>query len=184
MLVMQDQNALNRKDRTMSQIETSAPIRTVTARPLTAEAFAPWGQVIDAAGTPDRLINEGRCGRFHDRARIDTAGKTGISVFSSEPVSLPLRLTLVERHPLGSQAFLPMTEHPFLVIVAPDEDGTPGTPQAFITAPGQGINIDRNVWHGTLTPLARPGLFAVVDHCDTGANLEEFTFDEPWTVQG
>lgn len=156
--------------------------RTLTARPLTAEAFAPFGEVIDASGVPDRLINEGRCERFHDRARLDIADRAGISVFRSASVRLPHEFRLVERHPLGSQAFLPMTPHPFLVIVAPDEDGRPGTPLAFVTAPGQAVNIGRNVWHGVLTPLADPGLFAVVDRCGEGPNLEEYTWDEPWTV--
>ncbi|MDO5705706.1 MAG: ureidoglycolate lyase, partial [Paracoccus sp. (in: a-proteobacteria)] len=95
--------------------------RTLTARPLSVSDFAPFGDVIEARGTPDRLINEGRCGRFHDRARLDMAGRAGISLFHSDTISLPYSFSLVERHPLGSQAFLPMTENPFLVIVAPDD---------------------------------------------------------------
>ena len=73
------------------------------------------------------------------------------------------RLELVERHPEGSQAFLCMSADPFLVVVAEDHDGTPGEPVAFVTSGAQGVNIRRNVWHGVLTPLAGPGLFAVVD---------------------
>ena len=154
----------------------------IRAEPLTADAFAPWGEVLDSTGAPDRLINEGRCGRFHDRARLDIADRAGISVFSSESVSLPHAFSLVERHPLGSQAFLPMTEHPFLVIVAPDEGGHPGRPRAFLTAPGQGINLLRGTWHGVLTPLHAPGLFVVVDRCAEGPNLEEYRWDQDWTV--
>jgi ureidoglycolate lyase len=93
-------------------------------------------------------------------------------------------LELVERHPEGSQAFLPMNQNPFLVIVAPDEEGTPGRPLAFHTAPGQGINFNRNVWHGVLTPLFAPGLFAVVDRIGTSKNLEEYWFETPFTVAG
>ena len=156
--------------------------RTLPARLLNADAFAPFGDVIEASGTPSRMINAGRCGRFHDLAKLDIEGRTGISVFQSQSVRLPYDFSLVERHPLGSQAFLPMTEHPFLLIVAPDEGGLPGVPQAFVTAPGQGVNIGRNVWHGVLTPLADPGLFAVVDRCADGQNLEEYTYDTPWTV--
>ncbi|MEM8754794.1 MAG: ureidoglycolate lyase, partial [Pseudomonadota bacterium] len=88
----------------------------------------------------------------------------------------------MERHPAGSQAFLPMTENPFLVVVARDEDGRPGAPLAFLTAPGQGVNYARGAWHGVLTPLAAPGLFAVIDRVGPGENLEECWFEEPWII--
>ena len=130
----------------------------------------------------DRIINEGRCGRWHEQGRLDVEGRAGISIFRSQSVRLPYAFRLVERHPLGSQAFLPMTEHPFLVIVAPDEGGAPGRPRAFVTAPGQAVNLARGAWHGVLTPLADPGLFAVVDRCAEGPNLQEYRWDQDWTV--
>lgn len=157
--------------------------RTIRPEPLTAAAFAPWGEVLDTQGEPDRIINEGRCGRWHDRARLD-ADRLGLSLFRSRSVALPYAFSLVERHPRGSQAFLPMSEHPFLVIVAPDQGGVPGRPRAFLTTPGQGINLARNAWHGVLTPLADPGLFAVVDRCGEGPNLEEYRYDADWIVAG
>ena len=158
--------------------------RDVPIRPLTDAAFAPFGEVLEAAGAPDRIINQGLCGRYHDRATLDVVdGRAGISLFRSETRTLPYRLEMVERHPLGSQAFLPMSLDPFLVIVAPDEAGVPGVPLAFRTAPGQGINIARNTWHGVLTPLAAPGLFAVIDRIGAGANLEEHWFAEAYTVR-
>jgi ureidoglycolate lyase len=157
--------------------------REIATEPLTAPAFAPFGEVLDTAGDPDRIINQGLCGRYHDRARLDFAdGRAGISLFDAEPRSLPYSLAMVERHPEGSQAFLPMTLAPFLVIVAPDESGSPGRPRAFLTAPGQGINLARGTWHGVLTPLSAPGLFAVVDRIGPGANLQEHWFDTTWTV--
>jgi ureidoglycolate lyase len=160
--------------------------RTIRPLPLTPGAFAPFGEVLAAEGAPDRIINAGLCGRWHDRARIsfDDAGRAGISVFDAVPRALPYAFRLVERHPLGSQAFVPMTLNPFLVIVAPDVGGTPGTPVAFLTTPGQGINILRNTWHGVLTPLHSPGLFAVIDRIGEGNNLEEFTYSEDWVVLG
>ena len=91
---------------------------------------------------------------------------------------------LVERHPEGSQAFIPMTQNPFLVIVAPDENGIPGRPLAFRTEAGQGINFHRNIWHGVLTPLFAPGLFAVVDRIGNSANLQEYWYETPFTVSG
>jgi len=88
----------------------------------------------------------------------------------------------VERHPEGSQAFLPLSEMPFVVVVASDENGKPGHPIAFITAPGQGVNYHRNTWHGVLTPLHDPGLFAVVDRIGTGPNLQEHWFEVPFVI--
>jgi ureidoglycolate lyase len=156
----------------------------IVIRPLTAEAFAPFGEVLDTTGEPDRLINQGLCGRWHDRARLDFGdGQAGISLFRSETRALPYALEMVERHPLGSQAFLPMSHDPFLVVVAPDAGGHPGHPLAFRTAPGQGINIARNTWHGVLTPLHAPGLFAVIDRIGEGANLVEHWFTIPYTVR-
>jgi ureidoglycolate lyase len=156
---------------------------SIFPEPLTVAAFAPYGDVLDATGTPDRMINAGLCARFHDRARIDIAdGRTGLSVFDAVARSLPYAFDLVERHPLGSQAFVPMTEAPFLVIVAPDEHGTPGTPRAFLTNGAQGINLHRGTWHGVLTPLQSPGLFAVLDRIGEGPNLEEYRYPQPWTV--
>jgi ureidoglycolate lyase len=156
---------------------------TIRIEPLTGVAFAPFGDVLDASGTPDKMINQGLCGRHHDRARLDFGdGRAGISVFDAVPRSLPYTLDMVERHPDGSQAFLPMTAAPFLVIVAPDEGGTPGTPRAFRTSPGQGFNLHRGVWHGVLTPLGAPGICAVVDRIGPGANLEEHWFDTSWTI--
>ena len=155
----------------------------IRIRPLDAAAFAPFGDVLDCAGQPDRIINQGLCGRYHDRARLDFGdGRAGISLFRAEPRTLPLRLDMVERHPDGSQAFVPMSMDPFLVVVARDENGRPGTPLAFETIPGQAINLHRGTWHGVLTPLHAPGLFAVVDRIGQGANLQEHWFDAPYVI--
>ncbi|MCE5974852.1 ureidoglycolate lyase [Sinirhodobacter sp. WL0062] len=158
----------------------------IHAEPLTPEAFARFGDVLEATGEPDKLINAGLCGRFHDRARLDfgadSGGRPGISVFKAVPRALPYRCDLLERHPEGSQAFIPMTADPFLVIVAPDAGGQPGTPRAFLTNGAQGINLHRGTWHGVLTPLAEPGLFAVIDRIGTTPNLEEVHLPTPFTV--
>ena len=155
----------------------------ITAQPLTAAAFAAFGDVLEATGD-FRLINEGLCKRHHDRARLDfgAQGRAGISVFNAKPRALPYDFSLVERHPEGSQAFLPLSQHPFLVIVAPDVGGTPGTPQAFLTNGTQGINLHRGTWHGVLTPLHAPGLFAVVDRIGATPNLEEYRYADSWRV--
>ena len=156
----------------------------ITAQPLTAAVFAPFGDVLDCAGVPDRIINQGLCGRYHDRASMDhdPQGRLGVSLFNARPRSLPYRLDMVERHPLGAQCFVPMTQNPFLIIVAPDSEGVPGTPLAFLTESGQAVNFHRGTWHGVLTPLHAPGLFAVIDYIGPGENLQEHWFTEPYTV--
>jgi ureidoglycolate lyase len=153
-------------------------VRKITAQPLTAAAFAPFGDVLEVGGD-FRLINAGLCQRFHDRARVDVEGRVGISMFNAEARCLPYEFDLIERHPLGSQAFIPMTLQPFLVIVSA---GPEAEPLAFLTNGAQGINLHRGTWHGVLTPLHAPGLFAVVDRVSEGANLEEFRYGHSWTV--
>ncbi|MFA3916587.1 ureidoglycolate lyase [Ruegeria hyattellae] len=158
--------------------------RHLKAQPLTAAAFAPYGDVMEASGDPDKLINQGKCGRFHDRARLDFSdGVAGISIFKGEKESLPLTLKMVERHPAGSQAFVPMSADPFLVVVASDDNGVPKDPVAFLTQPGQAINFLSGTWHGVLTPLSEPGLFAVIDRIGDGANLEEHWFDTDYVIE-
>ena len=158
----------------------------IKAEPLSAAAFAPFGDVLDATGAPDKIINQGLCGRFHDRARLDfgaeTGGRAGISIFQAEARALPYLCDLLERHPEGSQAFIPMTADPFLVIVAPDAGGRPGAPRAFLTNGAQAINLHRGTWHGVLTPIGDNQDFLVVDRGGDGSNLEEFHFSHPYEI--
>ncbi len=155
----------------------------IVIKPISVEGFAEFGDLLDCSGAPDKIINQGLCGRYHDRARLDFSdGRAGISLFQAECRALPLALEMVERHPDGSQAFLPLSQDPFLVIVAPDAGGQPGTPRAFLTAPGQGVNFFRGTWHGVLTPLTVPGTFAVIDRIGEGTNLEEHWFEAPYVV--
>ncbi|MBV1867942.1 MAG: ureidoglycolate lyase [Marinosulfonomonas sp.] len=151
---------------------------------ITAQNFAPFGDILDASGTPDMAINQGLCDRHHDRAKLDFGpdGRAGISIFNAQPRSLPYVLEMMERHPDACQAFIPMSENPFLVIVAHDKGGEPDKPRAFLTDGKQGINFHRNIWHGVLTPLAAPGLFAVVDRIGDTPNLEEYWFQTQYVV--
>lgn len=152
----------------------------IVARPLTAAAFAPFGDVLEVGGEA-RSINAGMCLRYHDRARLDFSdGRAGISIFHAQPRALPYNFDLIERHPMGSQAFIPMSADPFLVIAAQD---IASLPCAFITNGRQGINFHAGTWHGVLTPLSGNGLFAVIDRIGHGANLEEFRHPNGWTVQ-
>lgn len=165
-------------------------VAEIVIEPLDAAAFAPFGEVIELAEAPSMLINRGHCGRHHDLATLDftNGGTAGISLFDATPYALPHVLDLVERHPLGSQAFLPMSTSPFLVVCCEDEDGRPVRPRAWLTDGRQGVNYARGTWHGVLTPLARtsPGrssLFAVVDRVGgRGENLEEHALEPPVTI--
>jgi ureidoglycolate lyase len=89
---------------------------------------------------------------------------------------------MVERHPFGSQAFMPLGGKPYLVVVCHDQGDGPGMPHAFIAGPGQGVSYPRNRWHAVLTPIGTPQDFLVVDRGGDGANLEEHRFEEPWTI--
>ncbi len=157
--------------------------RQIAIEPISADAFSTYGDLIQFEGEPDKIINQGQCERYHDRALLDFSdGRAGISLFNANPRSLPYQLDMVERHPEGSQAFVPMTYQPFLVVVADDADGKPTQPRAFMTKPGQVINYHKGTWHGVLTPLHGPGLFAVVDRIGDGSNLEEYWFETPYLV--
>lgn len=160
-------------------------MRTVRVEPLTRAAYAPFGQVIEIAGAEHFPINNGMTERYHDLARIELAGEAArplVSIARGKPYELPLTLKMVERHPLGSQAFHPLLGRTFLSIVCPDEHGRPGTPRAFRASGGQGVNMARNVWHAVLTPLEAESDFLLIDRGGAGNNLEEFFFEEPWLV--
>ncbi len=151
----------------------------ILTQPLTAGAFAPYGDVIAAEGEPTMMINRGMCGRHHDLAALDFSGadaRAGISLFRAVPRSFPYELDMMERHPEGSQAFLPMTDNPFLVIVAADKDGAPHEPEAFVTRPGQGVNYHRNIWHHPLLVL-EPQQFVIIDRAGDGQNCDEQSLD-------
>jgi ureidoglycolate lyase len=136
--------------------------------PLAAQAFLPFGDVIEAGGSaPHRTINEGFAERFDDLARLDTLRQEGrpvLSVFRARPRTLPLQLRLVERHLLGSQAFVPLLPQRFLVVVAPPGPApTPVQLRCFMARPGQGVNYAAGTWHHPLIALDAGGDFLVID---------------------
>ena len=160
--------------------------RIITARPLTREAFAPFGDVVDAASAATQYpINAGKAERYHALARPEATGPDGhvlISIVRGTPYDFPMSLGMVERHPFGSQAFVPLSPRPFAVVVCADVGGKPGEPHAFITRRSQGVNYHRNVWHGVLTPIGEAQDFLVVDRGGEGMNLEEHFFEQPYEI--
>ena len=157
----------------------------ILAVPLNKSDFSPFGSVIEKKNSNSFLINNGKCKRHHALALPETLGadgRVGISIFSGQPYSLPHVVDMAERHPLGSQAFYPLGSKNWLVVVFDDLDGIPVSPKAFLAGANQGINLNRGVWHGVLTPLEEASDFLVVDRIGTDKNLEEFHFGAPITV--
>lgn len=156
----------------------STDVLQLTAQPLTPEAFAAFGEVIDSRSSEHFLINSGRTRRHHDLAKVEVAGESPrvlISIFVSQPVQVPLVLTFLERHPLGSQAFMPLHEEQFLVVVAPaGEVIDPSQVRAFITDGRQGVNYAKGTWHAIQSVLEREGEFLVVDRGGAGHNCDEY----------
>ena len=158
----------------------TTPRTTLTIEPLTAEAFRPFGDVIEASDAARHFtINEGFAERYHDLACIDTAGEGGhtlVSIFKAQPRTFPLAITVLERHPLGSQAFVALAPLPFLVVVArPGEAPGPGDLRCFLAQAGQGVNYSRGTWHHPLIALDEPCDFLVIDR---GGPAEQGNCDE------
>lgn len=164
---------------------TSTGIVKLIPQPLTKAAFAPFGDVIELEGAKHYGINQGFAERFHDLARIDTSaegGETIISIFRGEPRPLPIVLNLMERHPISSQAFYPLQDRPWLVVVAEDPL-SPTSLCAFRATGRQGVNYARNVWHFPLLVLDPASDFLIIDRKGPGKNLEEVWFDADAKVE-
>jgi ureidoglycolate lyase len=160
-------------------------MKNIIAKPLTRAHFAAYGDVIEMAGAKHFPINGGKTTRFHDLAKVEIAGPNArvlVSLFCGQPYALPMQLSLVERHPFGSQAFYPLDGKPWLVIVAHDSDDGPTEPEVFLAGGNQGVNYPRNQWHGVLTPIGSPQNFIVVDRGGDGINLDEHTYDTPFMI--
>ena len=153
---------------------------TLKPEPLTAKAFAPFGDVVEMEGAKHFPINQGFAERFNDLARVDVmaeGGSVNVSIVTAMVRPQPIGLKLMERHPLGSQIFYPLQDMPWLVVVCVD----PHDNKSFRTyrATGrQGINYARNTWHHPLLVLDAGSRFLIVDRKGPGNNLEEIWFDE------
>jgi len=152
---------------------------------LTRQAFAPFGMVMDRSQAELRMINGGTTQRFHALARADTStlgGSTILSLFRSQPRAFPYAVDMMERHPLGSQAFYPLSGRPWIAVVAPDEEGRPGAPRAFPVPGDVGLHYGCNVWHHPLIAVGEVSEFLVMDRDDPGLNLEEAIYAHPFVI--
>ena len=155
-------------------------------QPLTRMAFQQFGDVIEKEGAVYFSTNNDTAIRYHDLARIETTAQDGRSVLSIfkvvQPADLPLRLNLLERHPISSQAFVPLGNSPFLIVVAPNvEPFQPSLIRAFITNGYQGVNFHSAIWHHPLIALGSSE-FLVVDRSGPGKSFnqdyEEIALDD------
>lgn len=158
-------------------------------QPLTSDAFAPFGDVIETGSAEIRLINNGTTKRFHDLAALEAVGDDAriiVNIFRGQSFGLPVEIAMMERHPLGSQAFIPLHGRPWLVVVAPDMNGVPGAPVAFAVKPDdtgfRGVNYARNTWHHPLIALEAESDFLVIDRDGGGSNLQEQDYPEPYRI--
>lgn len=153
--------------------------------PIAAVTFAPFGVVMDPAAAERRLINAGTTERFHALARADTetlGGKTILSLFCGQPRVFPYAVGMMERHPLGSQSFFPVSGRDWIAVVARDEGGRPGAPRAFLVPATIGVQYGRNVWHHPLIAVGATSQFLVMDREGEGENLEEALYTEPFVI--
>jgi len=157
-------------------------ILDLNIRPLTKEAFAPFGDVITTDDAETISINEGTTQRFHNLAAVDVSDQDGgtlVNIFRGQPRERPIQIRMMERHALGSQAFYPLQPHDYLVVVA-NTEGTP-TPSdlhAFRGHGTQGVNYAKGIWHHPLLVLTPEHDFMVIDRGGPGENLEEHWFTE------
>ena len=162
----------------------------VPLHPLAPQAFARFGRVIECGLGEVIPINAGTCERHHALAEITHApGREPIvSIFRAEPRALPVTIAMMERHPLGSQAFVPMRRtgggaiEAWIAVVAPDDGGRPGAPIAFRCRGDQGVSYAANVWHHPLIALHARSDFLVADSRGEAPNLEEADYADTWTL--
>ena len=149
-------------------------IKNIIPKKITKENFSLFGDMISTKDAKPIDINAGYAKRFDDLANINTSkdnGKTIVSIFSAKKRNFPMKIDMMEKHPLGSQAFIPMKETTFLVLVAPENDKPDlNKIESFIVPSGVGINYKPGVWHFPLIATEDMN-FLVVDRKGAGENL-------------
>ncbi len=149
--------------------------------PLTRDGFAAYGDVIESAPRASAAMNEARFERVDDLCDVDVGdGRVSISVARCRtPTSLPLRLDMVERHPLGSQAFVPLRPSRMVVVVAPPGESVEASDlRAFVSNGRQGINYHRGTWHMPLIAFEAGQEFLVIDRAGGEPNCEQHDLDD------
>ncbi|MFT4924523.1 MAG: ureidoglycolate lyase [Phenylobacterium sp.] len=157
--------------------------RTIVAKPLTRDNFSAFGDVIEASEQVNHFpINDGNSERFHDLATVDVGdGRTLINIFRSKPLieslEQPLAIKMMERHPLGSQAFMPLSDQPYLVVVAPKGELKTDLIEVFLASNRQGVNYHTGTWHHYCLALNQVSDFMVIDRGGDCHNCDVETLD-------
>jgi len=161
-------------------------LTTMIPKPLTRMAFSAFGDVIEASTEAKNFaINDGFTQRYHDLAKIDVSdvdadknkGHAIVSIFRSTPLAQPIAIKMMERHPHGSQAFIPMGENPYLVVVAPAGEFKLSSIEVFIANSNQGVNYHKGTWHHFCLALDSESDFLVIDRGGTGDNCDVLELD-------
>ena len=153
------------------------------AQPLSKGNFSPYGDVIEIEGAKHFPINAGKMERYHNLAAVEfDAGREGKPLISivkcNEPSQLPYRVELVERHCLGSQAFIPLKHARMVIVVGPAAESVQANQlKAFVSNGKQGINYRPGVWHMPLIAFDRNQEFIVIDRGGAGEDCDEVRFD-------
>lgn len=161
-------------------------MKPLTIETLTREAFAPFGDVIEADDALRHFtINEGNTERYHDLAQIDPGadGRAIVSIFRGKARTLPFTVTMMERHPKASQAFMPLSARPYLVVVAPHESSpTLADLRVFLCRGTQGVNYAPGVWHHPLLALEGTSDFLIIDRSGPGENCDIVDLEQPGVI--
>jgi len=156
--------------------------KILTAKRLTQEAFALFGDVIAVDEHNQHFpINQGYTTRHNNLAQVDVLGDGAqgiISIFRSTPLSLPVKISMMERHPLGSQAFIPLSKLPYLVVVAPKGELDLSKVELFFAQSHQGVNYHTGTWHHFCLALDDVSDFLVVDRQGEGKNCDEVVLND------
>ena len=158
---------------------------TVEPKPINKENFSKFGELVATEVLKSIDINNGYAKRFEEAVKLDTLqdrGETTISIFSALKRTFPMKIDMMEQHPLGSQAFIPMKETTFLVLVAPKSDKPDlNKIESFIIPPGVGINYKSGTWHFPLISTEDMN-FLVIDRKGSGNNLKIENLDKDQIV--
>jgi ureidoglycolate lyase len=156
-------------------------IKILTPKILTNDNFTDFGDVIEANSSANSFpINDGFTQRYHDLAKVDVndnKGHTLINIFRSMPLTQPIAIKMMERHPHGSQAFIPMGTNAYLVVVAPAGEFDVNAIEVFIANSNQGVNYHKGTWHHFCLALGSESDFLVVDRGGEGDNCDVLELD-------
>lgn len=154
----------------------------IPIEPLTKSAFHPFGQVIETADSDHFTINNGSTERYHALGEVELSradDKAIISIFRAQVLNYPLSIEMLERHPQGSQAFIPMARQRFLIVVAPiAAQPNLNEIRCFISDGQQGVNYAKGVWHHPILALENDSDYLVVDRRGQGNNCDEHHFSK------